>query len=98
MSEHVGSAKFYYLIWAVLIVLTFVTAGVAFVDLGPLNTVVALTIASVKALLVVLFFMHVKEASERLTKIVIVSAVFWLILLLTLTLSDYATGRPLSTP
>ncbi len=97
MSEHVGSAKFYYLIWGVLIVLTFVTAGVAFLDLGPFNTVVALTIASVKALLVVLFFMHVKSASERMTKIVIVSAIFWLLLLLTLTLADYATGHPIPT-
>jgi cytochrome c oxidase subunit 4 len=98
MSEHAGSAKLYWIIWATLIVLTFVTAGVAKLDLGAFNTVVALGIATVKALLVVLFFMHVKGASERMTKIVVVSAICWLILLLTLTLADYATGRPLSTP
>ena len=55
------------------------------------NTVVALVIATVKALLVVLFFMHVKYTSERLTKIVIVSAIFWLFLLLALSMADYGT-------
>ena len=49
-----------------------ITAAVAFVDLGPFNTVVALVIATFKALLVVLFFMHVKYTSEKLTKMVIV--------------------------
>ena len=53
-----------------------ITAGVAFIDLGPLNTVVALVIATFKAMLVVLIFMHVKYASERLTKLVIVSGNF----------------------
>jgi cytochrome c oxidase subunit 4 len=91
MSEHIMSSKFYYTIWIVLLVLTVVTAAVSFVDLGPLNTVVALVIATVKALLVVLFFMHVKYTSEKLTKIVIVSAIFWLFLLLALSMADYAT-------
>jgi cytochrome c oxidase subunit 4 len=71
--------------------LTGVTAAVSFVDLGPFNAVVALVIATVKALLVVLFFMHVKYTSEKLTKIVIVSAIFWLFLLLALSMADYAT-------
>jgi cytochrome c oxidase subunit IV len=91
MSEHVMSSKFYYTIWIALLCLTGITAAVAFVDLGPLNVVVALVIATVKALLVVLFFMHVKYASEKLTKIVIVSAIFWLFLLLALSMADYAT-------
>ena len=85
------SSKFYYTIWIALLCLTGITAAVSFVDLGPLNTIVALVIATVKALLVVLFFMHVKYTSERLTKIVIVSAVFWLFLLLALSMADYAT-------
>jgi len=85
------SSKFYYTIWIALLCLTVITAAVSFVDLGPLNTVVALVIATVKALLVVLFFMHVKYASEKLTKIVIVSAIFWLFLLLALSMADYAT-------
>jgi|SRR5581483_853610 cytochrome c oxidase subunit 4 len=90
MSEHVVSIKLYVGIWATLMVLTVVTASVAFIDLGPFNTVVALVIATCKALLVVLFFMHVKYTSERLTKMVIISAVFWLFILLGLSLSDYA--------
>jgi len=91
MSEHIMSSKFYYTIWIVLLCLTVITAAVSFVDLGPFNTIVALVIATVKALLVILFFMHVKYTSERLTKIVIVSAIFWLLLLLGLSMADYAT-------
>jgi cytochrome c oxidase subunit IV len=91
MSEHVMSSKFYYTIWIALLGLTVITAAVAFLDLGPFNVIVALVIATIKALLVVLFFMHVKYASEKLTKIVIVSAIFWLFLLLALSMADYAT-------
>ncbi len=60
MSEHIVSSKLYLGIWITLLCLTVITAGVAFIDLGRLNTVVALVIATFKALLVVLFFMHVK--------------------------------------
>jgi cytochrome c oxidase subunit IV len=91
MSEHIMSSKFYYTIWIALLCLTGITAAVSFVDLGPFNAVVALVIATVKALLVVLFFMHVKYTSEKLTKIVIASAIFWLFLLLALSMADYAT-------
>jgi len=89
MSEPILSSKLYVGIWATLMVLTVITATVAFVDLGPFNTVVALVIATLKALLVVLFFMHVKYASERLTKMVIVCSLFWLLILLFLSLADY---------
>ena len=91
MSEHVLSSKLYYGIWITLMVLTVVTATVATVDLGRFNVVVALFIASVKALLVILFFMHVKYTSEKLTKMVIVASIFWLFLLLALSLTDYTT-------
>jgi cytochrome c oxidase subunit 4 len=91
MSEHIMSSKFYYTIWIALLVLTVVTALVARVDLGPFNTIVALVIATFKALLVVLFFMHVKYTSEKLTKTVIVAAIFWLLLLLALSMADYTT-------
>jgi len=79
----------YYAIWILLLILTVVTAWVATVDLGPLNTIVALAIATIKATVVVLFFMHVKYASEKLTKVVIVSALFWMLILLMLSLADY---------
>jgi len=85
------SSKLYYTIWIALLCLTVVTAAVSFVDLGRFNTVIALVIATVKALLVVLFFMHVKYTSEKLTKIVIASAIFWLFLLLALSMADYGT-------
>jgi cytochrome c oxidase subunit 4 len=91
MSEHVMPSKLYYGIWIALMVLTVVTAAVSFVDLGPMNTVVALVIATFKAVLVVLFFMHVKYASEKLTKLVVISAIFFLILLLGLSMMDYLT-------
>jgi cytochrome c oxidase subunit IV len=91
MSEHVMSSKLYYTIWIALLCLTVITAAVSFVNLGPFNTIVALVIATFKALLVVLFFMHVKYTSEKLTKTVIVAAIFWLLLLLALSMADYTT-------
>lgn len=91
MSEPILSTKLYVGIWAALMCLTVITASVAFVDLGPFNTVLALVIATLKALLVVLVFMHVKYTSEKLTKMVIISALFWLLILLFLSLADYGT-------
>jgi cytochrome c oxidase subunit 4 len=91
MSEHILPARLYYGIWIALLVLTATTVGVAHIDLGPWNIVVALAIASLKAVLVVLFFMHVKYTSEKMTKVVIVSAIFWLFILLALSLADYTT-------
>jgi cytochrome c oxidase subunit 4 len=90
MPEHVVPRRVYYLIFAALIACTALTVAVSFVDLGPINAVVALTIAVLKATLVVLFFMHVKY-STRLTWLVIAGSVFWLGILLALTFSDYLT-------
>jgi cytochrome c oxidase subunit 4 len=95
-SQHIASSKLYWLIWFALIVGTVVTALVARVDLGTYhgidaNTVVALFIATCKASVVVLVFMNVKYASERLTKTVLISAIFWLLLLLVLSLIDYSS-------
>ena len=90
MSEHIVPKRTYYLIFLALMVGTAITVAVAFVDLGPLNTVVALGIAVTKATLVVLFFMHVKY-STRLTWAVVAGSVFWLGILLVLTMSDYLT-------
>jgi cytochrome c oxidase subunit 4 len=90
-SEHIVSGSLYWLIWGVLIVCTVLTAWIATVDLGKFNTVVALVIATFKASIVVLIFMHVKYTSEKMTKAILISAVFWLILLLVLSLTDYAS-------
>ena len=89
MSEHIIPSKIYYLIWIGLMSLTVITAAVAFVDLGQFNTIVALSIATLKAVLVVLFFMHLKYNSDRMTVVAVVSAIFWLMLLLGLSLMDY---------
>lgn len=91
MSEHVVPKKTYIGIWLSLMVLTVVTALVSWVDLGEWSAVVALAIATSKALLVVLFFMHVKYLSQRITIIVIVAGVFWLGLLMSLSMADYGT-------
>jgi len=90
-SEHVLSSGLYTLIWGILIICTFLTAWIATIDLGPFNTVVALIIATFKASIVVLIFMHVKYTSERMTKAILISALFWLLLLLFLSLIDYSS-------
>jgi cytochrome c oxidase subunit IV len=92
MAEHVSSLKHYVATWAALLVLTVITVGVAYLDLGIANDLVALAIAVGKALLVILFFMHVKESS-RLTKLTVVAGFFWLAILIGITLSDYLS-RP----
>ena len=69
----------------------------AYADLGALNTPVALTIAVLKALLVILFFMHVKD-SPRLTWLVVASGFVWLGIMIALTLSDYLSRGWLPMP
>jgi cytochrome c oxidase subunit 4 len=90
MAEHIVPPRIYFAVFAALIVLTATTTAVSFADLGPWNTVVALGIAFLKATLVVLFFMHVKY-SPRLTQITIAGGLFWLAILIALTLSDFMT-------
>jgi cytochrome c oxidase subunit 4 len=90
ITEHIVPKRTYYLIFLILMVCTAVTVAVAFVDLGPLNTVAALGIAILKATLVVLFFMHVKY-STRLTWAVVAGSLFWLGILMALTFGDYLT-------
>ena len=90
MAEHITSRKIYFLVFGALIVLTLVTWLVAQVDLGWANDVVALTIAVTKAMLVLLFFMHVRY-STRMTIPTATAGFFWLAILIGLTLSDYLT-------
>ena len=91
MSEHISSLKLYIGIWLALLAGTLLTVQVANIDLGVFNGIVALTIATIKATLVVLFFMHVKYSHEKMTRVVIVSAILWLLILLSLSMADYAT-------
>jgi cytochrome c oxidase subunit 4 len=97
MSSHVVSTKLYLLIFAALIVFTGLTTGVAFIDLGKWNTVVALAIAVCKATLVALFFMHLRWSSGLL-RLVLVSACLWFAILVTLTLADEFTRQWIPAP
>ena len=89
-SHHLVPTRIYYTIFGLLMLATFVTIQVAFMDLGELNTIAALGIATFKAVMVVLFFMHVKY-STRLTWLVVFGSVLWLGILLALTMGDYLT-------
>ena len=89
-SEHIVSPKVYAAVLAALLVGTVLTVQAAKVDLGRLNIVVALGIATIKMSLVILFFMHGKYSARR-TKLVIVAGFFWLAIMLGLTIADYST-------
>ena len=84
-------------IFLALMVCTAATVGAAYVKLGAMNIVVALAIATLKATLVVLFFMHAKYSPKR-THLVIICAIFWLGIMLALTLTDYETRHDAKSP
>jgi len=96
-STHVLPLRIYFGVFLALLVLTATTVAVAFVDLGPLNNVVALGIAVLKATLVILYFMHVRYAT-RLTPLVVLSGLFCLVIMVGLTFADYATRGWLGVP
>jgi cytochrome c oxidase subunit IV len=86
----VAPTSLYLTIFTALLVGTGLTVVVAFYDLGFMNNVVMLTIACAKALLVILYFMHVRWSS-RLTWVVAASGFFWLLIMFSITMSDYLT-------
>src|ERR1051326_1261977 len=91
MSEHIVQPRVYVTIFLALMVGTSLTVVAAFFDFpGPLNAVVALTIASIKGTLVVLYFMHVRY-SGKLIWLVIIAALLWLAIMFAITFSDYWT-------
>jgi cytochrome c oxidase subunit 4 len=85
--DHVVPLTIYFGVFATLLVLTGVTTAVAFVDLGRMNVFVALTIAVVKASLVLLYFMHLRYTA-RLTPLMVAIAFFWLAIMIVLTMAD----------
>jgi cytochrome c oxidase subunit 4 len=97
-EHHIVSPKIYFAVFAVLMVGTILTVYAATIDLNRyfsgLNIIVALSIATIKASLVVLFFMHGKYSPKR-TQLVIICSVFWLAVMLFMTMSDYIS-RPWS--
>jgi len=96
-EEHSVPKRVYFAVFATLIVLTWVTAWVSTVDLGPLNIYVALSIAIFKASLVLLFFMHVKYGT-KLVKFVVGCGLFWLFLLLFIVMVDIWTRSWMGVP
>jgi cytochrome c oxidase subunit IV len=90
MQKHIIPRKTYFIVYLVLLVLLAATVGVAYIEIGSFNLVLALTIAFGKAALVVLFFMHVYY-STSLTKVFVLTAILFLILLGGLTMADYLT-------
>lgn len=92
-AHHIATKKHYITIWSVLISLTALTAWVSTIELHQFNIVVALVIATTKMLLVALFFMGVKYISQKMTIVVIVAGLFWLFILLALSMTDYMS-RP----
>src|SRR5215469_4123911 len=95
--QHVIPSSVYVSIWAILMFLTGLTVFVSFIELHDWNIVLALTIATIKATLVVLFFMHLFYSS-KLTKVTVIAALFFLFLLLALSMTDYLTRGWLTNP
>jgi cytochrome c oxidase subunit 4 len=96
-NTHIDSVGTYVKILLALLVATGVTTAVARVDLGGFSVVVALGIASVKMVLVALFFMHLRH-STKLTRLVVLGGLLWLGILLLLTMTDFATRGILGVP
>ena len=89
-QHHVVPTRIYYAIFAGLMLLTSITVAIAYIDLGPWNTVAAVVIACFKAMIVVLYFMHVKY-STRLIKLTVIAGLYWMGIIFALTLGDYLT-------
>jgi cytochrome c oxidase subunit IV len=87
-EHHIVPPKTYLLIFGALLIGTALTVGAAFIDLGAFNPVLAILIACIKAVLVILFFMHV-YFSSRLMKLTVAAGFFTFLVLITMTLSDY---------
>ena len=88
IEHHVVSPPLYIMVFLALMVGTALTTGMAYINLGVFNPIIALAIACTKAVLVILFFMHLKYSS-KLTKLTVFSAFFTFLILITLTMSDY---------
>jgi cytochrome c oxidase subunit 4 len=97
MKDDTISRKTYVRVWAALLALLALTAAADFVNLGPLHTPVAITIAVAKALLILLYFMHVRFSS-RLTRVFAGAGFLWLAILIGLSMSDYLTRTWLPIP
>jgi cytochrome c oxidase subunit 4 len=98
MKEHIIPRKTYFVVWAILMSLMVLTAALSRVNLGDWSTVIALAIAAIKALLVLLFFMHLRYEDYKITAVVLFAGFFWLSILFVLSLTDYLTRGVTGTP
>ena len=96
-EHHIMPVRTYIMVYIALMILLALTVGAAFIDLGPLNLVVALAIAVTKAVLIVLFFMHIRYANP-LSRLFAGIGFFWLLILFSQTLADYITRNWLTSP
>ena len=87
-ADHIVGPKVYGIIFGLLMLFTAITVGASYIDMYAFNAVVALAIACIKAVLVILFFMHVKYSS-RLTKLTVAAGFFTFVVLITMTMTDY---------
>lgn len=90
MEHLIVSRKTYFLVYLALLALLAATLGVAYIELRGLNTILAIAIACTKALLVILYFMHIRYSSQ-LTRLYVIAGFVWLAILLGLVLTDYLT-------
>ena len=97
MKQHVASVRTNIVIFVLLLLLLLATVGAAYVPMGPLNFPLAMAIAAIKAVLIVLFFMHALH-SHRLTLVICVASLLWLAIMIALTLSDYHSRGWLDIP
>jgi cytochrome c oxidase subunit 4 len=98
MAEVIVPRKTYVWVWLSLMVLTALTAAISFVNLGDWSATVAIAIASTKALLVALFFMHLRYEHSKIVWVWALAGVFWLTILFFLTMTDYLTRGLLHVP
>ncbi len=97
MKQHVASLRTNYVIFVLLLVLLLATVGAAYLPLGPLHFPIAMVFAAIKAVLIVLFFMHALH-SHRLTFVICVASLLWLAIMFALILSDYHSRGWLDIP
>jgi cytochrome c oxidase subunit 4 len=95
--SHIATKSSYFMVFLALMAGTAITVAVTYVDLGYLNLTVAMAIAITKAMLVILFFMHLKY-SPKLFKVTFGAAFFFFLILVVITLSDYLTRPQLGMP
>ena len=87
-EHHIVTPLQYAIVYGTLLVFTGITVGAAYIDLGPANPIIAVGIACFKAVIVILFFMHVLYQS-RLVKMTVAAGFFTFLVLVTMTMSDY---------